>query len=182
MSSAQIICIQVVPDFAGVLMMMSPARAENRCQRLLSATADRYRTTAPLVTHPACLLGNFVASARVAGRRVRTVRARCCLWVVNAIAGTLWQEPLERAGEFPAWLLTTIRRRDGCHWRCLHGHWTRTHTGPHASVRSVSLYFREAKKIPLRANSRRWGASLVSMPALTRLSCSPSTSSARKPK
>ena len=39
MSSAQIICIQVVPDFAGVLMMMSPARAENRCQRLLSITA-----------------------------------------------------------------------------------------------------------------------------------------------
>jgi hypothetical protein len=51
MSSAQIICIQVVPDFSGALMMMSPARAENRCQRLLSLTGDRYRTSAPPATH-----------------------------------------------------------------------------------------------------------------------------------
>ena len=41
MSNAQIICIHVVPHFGGVLMMMSPARVENRCQRLLSMTADR---------------------------------------------------------------------------------------------------------------------------------------------
>ena len=34
----------------------------------------------------------------------------------------------------------------------------------------------------MRAKSRRWGASLDSMPASTRLSCAPSTSSARKPR
>jgi hypothetical protein len=49
-SSAQIICIHVVPDFTGLLMMMSPARAEYRCQRLLSYTPERYRTNS-LATH-----------------------------------------------------------------------------------------------------------------------------------
>jgi hypothetical protein len=42
---------QVVPDFGGVLMMMSPGRAERRCQRMLSITADHYRTGASPATH-----------------------------------------------------------------------------------------------------------------------------------
>jgi hypothetical protein len=44
MSSAQIICVHVVPDFGGVLMMMSLARAVYCCQRFLSQMSDRYRT------------------------------------------------------------------------------------------------------------------------------------------
>ena len=42
--SAQIICIQVVPHFGGVLMMMSPSRSSNPSQRALSATMPLYRT------------------------------------------------------------------------------------------------------------------------------------------
>src|SRR4051812_46963844 len=41
-SSAQIIWTQVVPNFIGALMMMSPSRKAKSCQRALSATADRY--------------------------------------------------------------------------------------------------------------------------------------------
>jgi hypothetical protein len=37
-SSAQIICIQVVPHFGGVLMMMSPGRSTKPSQRALSLT------------------------------------------------------------------------------------------------------------------------------------------------
>jgi len=36
MSRAQIICVQVVPDFGGVLMMMSPSRNLKSFQRVLS--------------------------------------------------------------------------------------------------------------------------------------------------
>ena len=64
MSSAQIICIQVVPDFAGVLMMMSPARAEKRCQRSLSITLDRYRISGSSPTPKGCPLGTRNARAR----------------------------------------------------------------------------------------------------------------------
>ena len=42
-SSAQIICIQVVPHFEGVEITMSPARNSKSSQRLLSASGDRYR-------------------------------------------------------------------------------------------------------------------------------------------
>ena len=38
MSSAQIICVHVVPHFGGVLMMMSPGRSSKPSQRLLSNT------------------------------------------------------------------------------------------------------------------------------------------------
>ena len=38
-TSAQIICVHVVPHFGGVLMMMSPARSSKPSQRLLSKTA-----------------------------------------------------------------------------------------------------------------------------------------------
>ena len=37
-SSAQIICVHVVPHFGGVLMMMSPGRSSKPSQRLLSKT------------------------------------------------------------------------------------------------------------------------------------------------
>ena len=42
-SNAQIICIQVVPHFAGVQMRMSSARNANPSQRALSEISVRYR-------------------------------------------------------------------------------------------------------------------------------------------
>ena len=39
-SSAQIICVHVVPHFGGVLMTMSPGRSANPCQRALSYSID----------------------------------------------------------------------------------------------------------------------------------------------
>jgi hypothetical protein len=46
-SRAQIICVQVVPLFSGVLITTSPSRNAKPSQRALSWNNDRYRTTGP---------------------------------------------------------------------------------------------------------------------------------------
>ena len=51
-SSAQIICIQVVPHFEGVEITMSPSRNSKSSQRLLSASGDRYRRKTLLMNSP----------------------------------------------------------------------------------------------------------------------------------
>jgi hypothetical protein len=48
-SSAQIICVHVVPHFGGVLMMMSPGRSSKSSHRLLSKTVPSYRRTAVIL-------------------------------------------------------------------------------------------------------------------------------------
>src|SRR3954452_13341981 len=48
-SSAQIICVHVVPHFGGVLMMTSPRRNSKPCQRLLSYMVAWYRRTAAIL-------------------------------------------------------------------------------------------------------------------------------------
>jgi hypothetical protein len=48
-SSAQIICVHVVPHFGGVLMMMSPGRSSKPSHRLLSKTVPSYRRTAVIL-------------------------------------------------------------------------------------------------------------------------------------
>ena len=61
----------MVPHFAGLLRMMSSGRAVNDCQRLLSHTVDRYRTSASLPTYADCQPGAH--GARVAyGRTIRS--------------------------------------------------------------------------------------------------------------
>ena len=49
-SSPQIVCIHVVPDFGGQLTTMSPGRAVNDRHRPLSQTPERYRTSPSPVT------------------------------------------------------------------------------------------------------------------------------------
>lgn len=49
---AHSICDQVIPDFAGVLMMMSPVRSLKSSQRELSLSSVRYTGAAAVTVRP----------------------------------------------------------------------------------------------------------------------------------
>src|SRR5215467_8520908 len=68
-SSAQIICIQVVPHFDGVEITMSPARYSKPSQRLLSASHERYRRKTSFTCSPRTPLGGDRMLGRLRGSR-----------------------------------------------------------------------------------------------------------------